>query len=266
MNKSYLKWAGGKSRILQSVLDTLPEGIECFAEPFVGSATVALNVTANYKMLNDLNTDLITTHKKVYDDYEAHVNKLDILYKNGREDYYLIRDKFNKKEYEGETPSQFIYLNKHGYNGMCRYNKSGGFNIPVGKSNTIHYPRVEMKDFNNNIGSADFFNEDFVIFMDRCSNTVIYCDPPYVPKSVTGSDINYTGEGFGWDLQVKLLSEVLKAQKRGCHVVVSNHDLPCTRELYKDADEIRVVEAFRSISSSANRGKVSELLAIYKAV
>ena len=266
MNKSYLKYAGGKSRILEEVLATFPDNIKVFAEPFVGSCTVALNVEAKEKMLNDYNVDLIETHRIAYHYSTELIDHLEKLYPHGRDIYYTVRDGFNEgKLTTRQKAAAFIYMNKHGFNGMSRYNKKGKFNVPVGKGNSIHFPKEELLNFRTNLNSdVVFLHGDFEHFCNMVpDNSVVYCDPPYVPKSATLSDINYTGEAFTWADQCRLRACILCLQSRGCHVVVSNHDLPITRDLYKDADEIRSVQAFRSISSKDNRGQVAELLAVY---
>lgn len=264
MNKSYLKWAGGKSRILEDVLKTFPEG-DRFIEPFAGSCTVTLNVRFPVKIVNDINGDLMRCHLDCYSKPEEVLSILSELYDLGRDSYYDLRTEFNTNR----TPSVrrsaiFIYMNKHGFNGMCRYNSDGIFNIPVGKSKTIHFPQEEITDFKNQIGNTIFRNEPFEKLLDEAKlGDVVYCDPPYVPASATKSDIDYTGEGFPFELQVLLKDKAIEASKRGATVIISNHDLEITRDLYEEADEIISVEAFRSISRG-KRGNVNELLAIYK--
>lgn len=263
MNKSYLKWAGGKSRILDSILPLFPE-TDTFIEPFAGSCVVSLNFECEKKILNDLNGDLINTHKHCKENPGKVLKVLEELYNLGREKYYELREEFNNSEQNIRKAALFIYLNKHGYNGMCRYNSSGGFNIPVGKSKTIHFPIEEIKDFSKNIGECNFLNEDFLETMDKAQKgSVVYCDPPYVPVGESLSEINYTKEGFPFESQVALKEKALELKDRGVTTLISNHDTPVTRGLYEDADEIIYLEAFRSISSK-ERGKVGELVAIYK--
>lgn len=269
-NKAYLKYAGGKSRILDSVLKTIygdSEKIGTFIEPFTGSATVALNVDADIKILNDYNSDVICCHRMCYDRPGEVLSILESLYEIGRDGYYDLRDEFNNS-YPIPTERRaalFIYFNKHGFNGMVRYNSHGKFNIPVGKSNTIHFPHDEIKDFRKNLGNAEFTCLDFSKSFEMAERgSVIYCDPPYVPASVTLSDIKYTADGFSREDQERLVYEAEKASNKGCKVIISNHDTPVTRDLYKNASEIIEVSAFRSISrNGGDRGPVKELIAIY---
>lgn len=278
--KSYLKYAGSKSRILDQILPHLPQQIETWVEPFVGSCTVALNVEAKGKLLNDLNQDLIDTHEYVRMDSNGILECLVRLYERGREEYYTIREEFNTMEVRNfqdglEKAARFIYLNKHGFNGLIRYNKKGIFNVPVGKGKSIHFPEEELKTFHETFdemkGNVGFTSYDFTdvfehnLDLREPEGMVFYCDPPYVPMSATMSDINYTGEGFPYEKQQELVECAMAAREVGAMVLISNHDNEVTRDLYKDADEIVEIQAFRSISrKGGERGMVKELLAIYR--
>lgn len=266
MNKSYLKYAGSKARIIDSIVSAIGDVKGTLIEPFVGSGTVALNVDAPHYILNDINFDVISSHIEVCNNPEGLIEELSTLYDRGRADYYEIRDLFNSRTQSTLWDSAaFIYMNKHGFNGMCRYNSSGRFNIPVGKSKTIHHPGEEILNFGKKLKDAEFLNKSFEKMFDLAEEgDVLYCDPPYVPASATLSDINYTGEGFSFEQQQQLADLALEASKRGVRCVVSNHDIPVTRKLYEHADDIYEVEVFRSISSG-KRGTVKELIAIYEA-
>lgn len=264
MSKSYLKWAGGKSRMLSDVTLALPSIIDRFIEPFVGAGTVGLNIECNSMLIADSNADLINCHMQVRDNPMELIFELDKLYTLGRGSYYELRATFNAHVLPDlKQAALFIYLNKHGFNGMCRYNKSGEFNVPVGKG-SIHYPFDEILNCSDGFAIAKFATLDFEGTMSIVEGSdTVYCDPPYTPVSATLSDINYTGEPFTHSNHIRLAELALQSE---AYVVISNHDTPLTRELYRHADEIRFVQVQRSISSKAStRGKVGELLAIYKA-
>ena len=267
MHKSYLKWVGSKSRILDELLATFPKDINIYFEPFLGSGSVALNVNAKQKILSDVNPDIINCHNAVKDDPEYIIETLEPMYAMGRDEYYVLRNEFNCIDQSKYKAALFIYLNKHGFNGMCRYNKKDVFNVPVGKGVSVHFPKDEIRAFGTNIGSKVQIGcssfERVMRFAGK--EDLIYCDPPYVPASVTKSNINYSGELFTFDHHKKLVNSALLAQSKGATVIISNHDLEITRELYSDADEIVSVEAHRSVSSTnETRGKVQELIAIYR--
>jgi DNA adenine methylase len=155
-------------------------------------------------------------------------------------------------------------LNKHGFNGLCRYNKSGKFNVPIGTSTKPkNFPVQQILDFHdkfNNYGvqlSSSNFIEVFES-VNQQDNVLIYCDPPYVPLT---SDFNYTADGFGIDQQLQL-RDLAKESKHT--VIISNHWTPVTEQLYSDADEIVVFDVQRTIScKGSDRKKVQECIVVY---
>lgn len=266
MNKSYLKYAGGKSRILEPLLDTFPL-INNFIEPFAGSCTVSLNVACKgKKFINDINTHLMITHTQCYNNPEKVIEELTELYEAGRDKYYDFREEFNSDCLDpNRLAALFIYMNKHGFNGMVRYNSAGFFNVPVGKSKTINFPIDEIMNFKTSMGNCEFSNDDFESMFELAGEgDLVYCDPPYTPASATLSDINYTGNGFTHENHKRLVECAVEATKKGAVVIISNHDTDVTRSLYSDARHVIGIRAFRSISrNGSERGKVSELVAIY---
>ncbi len=266
MNKSYLKWAGGKSRILTHVIDAIGDcRFKTLIEPFVGSATVALNVDACTYILNDSNQRLIDTHKQVAVNFHEILGHCEFMFEIGVSGYEGIRKAFNNGNDKPYVlmAAMFIYLNKHGFNGMYRENQSGGFNIPVNKDATPSLPIAEMKDFNL---SPDCFTVgDFEAPINNAqSGNIVYCDPPYPSDNISDTDFTYTKDGFSRDDHLRLRDAVVAASKRGVRVIVSYCDIKYIRDIYDSADEFREVLANRSISSkSSTRGKAKELLIIF---
>lgn len=272
MNKSYLKWSGGKSRIIKHVVDAIGNcKNKTFVEPFVGSGTVSLNVDAKEYILNDMNSRLIRTHKEVIYNTHKTINLCETLFDFGVDIYNRVRENFNNPNfYENKEShhiaSMFIYLNKHCFNGMFRVNKSNEFNVPVNRNASPNVPIKEMFEFGEYFkNNVKLYNMDFYDVMDDCDNSIIYVDSPYPSASESGSEIRYEANGFTKDDHIRLHEAVVQASKRGNRVVVSYCDIPFIRELYSDADEIREIQAGRSISSkSSTRGKAKELIIIYE--
>jgi len=281
MNKSYLRWVGGKSRILTEVLECIGDCTNSrFIEPFMGSGTVSLNVEACEYLLNDFNPDLINAHKQVILYPDAVIEELTPMFDLGRDKYYEIRAMFNLRL--GQTDIQraalFIYLNRHGFQGLCRYSKKSGFNVPVGTGGIMD-PTDLINKFSNYFTSFGYFNFDEVQcadYLHNCDfeeiidlagdyeNDVVYCDSPYPSDNMSMSDFNYTKDGFGVKDHIRMRDAVVRASKRGVRVIVSLNDTEFVRELYSDADEIVELSAMRSISSkSKTRGKAKELLIIF---
>ncbi len=271
MNKSFLKWSGGKSRIIDHVVNAVGDCREkTFVEPFVGSGTVSLNVDAKEYILNDVNTRLIKTHESVITDPQKVIDLTETLFDFGVDIYNKVRTNFNDVEfYSAKEPhhlsAMFIYLNKHCFNGIYRENKSGGFNVPSNKDASPNISRQEIYNFSERFARATLHNVDFSEIMETCKDSVIYIDSPYPSASDSGSEIKYSKDGFTEDDHIRLHECAVHASKRGNRVVVSYCDIPFIRELYSDADEIIEVEAMRSISrTGSKRGKAKEIIIIYK--
>lgn len=266
MIRSPLRWTGGKSRILEHVLDAIGDVKDkTLIEPFVGSCTVALNVEAKDYILNDANRNLINTHVQTIELTNEVLDHINLLYMEGYEKYNEFRDEFNDREiYDVYKAALFYYLNGHNYNGMYRENKKGRYNIPVG-SGRVKDPTDDINTFANTLKSECFHHEDFETIMEFAGeDDVVYIDPPYPADSISASEITYTKDGFSKADHIRLRDACVRAAQRGAKVVVSYCNIGFIRNLYKDADEIREVEARRSVSSKAKtRGKAKEVIIIF---
>lgn len=279
MAKAFLKWAGGKSKSLELLqYHIYGELVEIkqrkvagtFIEPFVGSGVVFMNVNADSYIINDINKDLVSIYGLLKTDGESFVAQVEEFFSgpvNTEEKYYIFRDEFNALDIDSDNRIKrailFIYLNRYCFNGLCRYNKSGGFNVPYGKYKKIHFPKESLKTAIDKLENVVIFNTSFEeIMLLGKTNDVVYCDPPYVPLSPTASFTDYTKAGFTIEQQQQLakLAEESKAK-----VLISNHDNEITRDLYKNADEIITKNIGRFISAKKeSRKPVKELLAIYR--
>ncbi len=265
--RAFLKWAGGKYSLVEDIQRHLPQG-NCLIEPFVGAGSVFLNTDYDNYLLNDINPDLIglyTTLKSQPDKFIQDAQKYFQPKFNTAERYYLIRDQFNHTNNRYKRSLLFLYLNRHGYNGLCRYNQKGGFNVPFGRYTKPYFPLAEMLYFAEKAQKAEFVCESYQDTFARArQGDVIYCDPPYAPLSTTASFTTYTAGGFTLDDQA-VLARISReiAKEKGISVLISNHDIDLTRELYRGAN-LDMVKVTRTISrNAANRKKVSELLALF---
>jgi DNA adenine methylase len=269
MNRSFLKWAGGKYKLLNRLLPLFPQG-ERFVEPFVGSGTVFINVDYSSYIINDSNQDLANIFECLrLDDLEKFISSLRELFNNGnnKEKYLDCREFFNSQDVSRHMKSLlFIYLNRHGFNGLCRYNKRGEFNVPFGKYKSIYFPERELRTFALKLQECNVIDAcmDFIHIFDMVrKDDVVYCDPPYVPLSKTSNFTQYFGKVFGETEQMELAFAAERAANKGARVLISNHDVEFTRELYKNADIISF-DVGRTISADGkNRGNVKELVAIF---
>ena len=271
MRKPFLKWAGNKFRVLPELLPLIGTPRR-YIEPFSGSTAVALNVNAEEYVLNDINKDLINLYRYLTnpndDSFLKYCDELFRPENNDKEEYLEFRQLFNDSTDTLERSRLFVYLNRHCFNGLTRYNSKGGFNVPFGKMKNPKCPVNEMMAFrmyylqkNHRFVSTSF--EDSALYENIGSGDVVYFDPPYVPASETASFTDYAKEGFTYDQQVQLAELAESLSNRGAKVIISNHDVPTTRELYKNA-EIHSLEVTRSISAKgSSRKKAKELIAVY---
>lgn len=264
--RPFLKWAGNKTRIVERVRAKLPEG-QRLVEPFVGSGAVFLNTDYARYQLSDSNDDLINLYNLVKKEGPAFIDYCRELFTpetNRETAYYALREEFNATNDPLRRAALFVYFNRHGYNGLCRYNRSGGFNVPFGRYRRPYFPAAEMLAFHRKARRATFRREDFGATMAKVkTGDVVYCDPPYVPLSPSSNFTAYSAGGFGPTEQDRLVQAARSAAARGIPVLISNHDTPLCRDLYAGS----VMESFpvqRSISCNGEkRNKVAELLALY---
>jgi DNA adenine methylase len=267
-NRAFLKWAGGKYSLIEDINAKLPEAKKLI-EPFVGAGSVFLNTNYSQYLLNDINPDLINLYnivKQQSSDYIADSSKLFTPDYNEEKRYYLMREKFNESEDIYERAVYFLYLNRHGYNGLCRYNNSGKFNVPFGRYKAPYFPEKELLYFAEKSQRATFTCDSFEkVFSRARKGSVIYCDPPYAPISKTAMFNSYAAGGFTLDNQIKLASLARRAgHTRKIPVLVSNHDTEFTRDIYEGA-KLTQLQVSRFISQNGStRLKVAELLALYQ--
>lgn len=273
--KPFLKWAGGKTQLLEQLREYYPSRIKNYYEPFLGSGAVFFDIISRFKVekayLSDINPDLIATYQVIQDDVYLLIyalNKLKNKYFNtyDRENFfYQVRDRFNDRlDMEVTRASQFIFLNKTCFNGLHRVNQKGLFNVPWGK-----YKNPSIFDVNNltSVASAldgvilDIREVDSLLTYPIDNETFIYLDPPYRPVS-DRSFTQYSNRGFDDDYQIRLSILFKTWSDIGAKVMLSNSDTADGfYERYYDGFNIRKVTANRMINSNGSgRGKINEVL------
>jgi len=266
MNKPFLKWAGGKTKLCDRINEILPNGNRLI-EPFVGSGAVFLNTNFEEYYLTDSNSDLINTFNHIKNDgveFIEYVKQFFIPENNTKEKYLEFREIFNSTLDTRLKSALFIYINRHCFNGLCRYNSKGGFNVPFGKYNKIYFPENEMIFFHEKSKKAIFAVCDYKQSMENANTgDVVYCDPPYIPLSHTANFTTYSSGGFDLDEQENLVNIALKLKSKNIPVVISNHSTEWTINHYSDGI-ITEFEVQRNIScKGTERNKVKELLVLF---
>ncbi len=267
--RPFLKWAGAKTKLVAAIRDAAPARASRLIEPFVGSGALALNLGCTANLLADSNRDLIDVYAELKRGGEQFIDQCAVLFTNKNncaDAFYTLREEFNATRNRRRKATLFVYLNRHDYNGLCRYNASGGFNVPFGRHSAPGFPREEMRVFHAFLQRCELRHADFRdVLAEASAGDFVYCDPPYVPVSATAHFTAYAKAGFGPQDQRDLAECCAAARRRGATVVVSNHDTSETRALYADADECRELLVARRIScNSARRDKARELLVIYR--
>ena len=265
--KSFLKWPGNKRQLLESIIKLLPDG-KRFIEPFVGSGVVFLNVDYPKKIVADSNSDLINLYQTLMKHGETFIEYAETFFNkenNTKHRYYAHRELFNSTEDPNLKSALFLYLNRHGYNGLCRYNKKGGYNVPFGKYKTVNFPLWEIREFRKLSQDVKIKCCDFrELFNKAKEGDVIYCDPPYVPLKENDRITQFTPTLFDDSDHISLAEYARKAAQNGIKVLISNHDTKFTRKIYKGA-KIKKLQATRYISCKGDgRGKVKEIMAFFE--
>lgn len=266
-NRAFLKWAGGKYPLIEDIRRHLPAG-ECLIEPFVGAGSVFLNTYYDKYILADINSDLINLYKIVKErasEFIGHARTLFDAQTNTPQTYYHLRSEFNLCTDAYRRALLFLYLNRHCYNGLCRYNLSGEFNVPFGRYKKPYFPESELNWFAEKAQQATFICEHYQLTLQKATQgSVVYCDPPYVPLSTTANFTAYHTNSFN-NIEQQNLAQIAHrlAKEKQVPVLISNHDTLLTREWYSDA-LLHVVKGRRTISRNIlGRTKVNELLALY---
>lgn len=265
--RPFLKWAGNKLRIIDLVKAHLPEG-KRLVEPFAGSAAVFLNTDFENYLLCDSNRDLIDLYTLLQKRGEKFIEQAEELFtarNNHAERYYKFRDEFNSCTNQLRRATLFIYLNRHGYNGLCRYNASGGFNVPFGRYKRPYFPADEMLHFHHKAKNALFRHQDFTTtFGELSKGDVVYCDPPYLPLSSSSNFTSYSAGGFSMAQQEALAEQAEKTSKKGIPVLISNHNTEDAQAIYRNAKKHNFsVQRYISCNGK-KRNMAGELLALFK--
>jgi len=256
MSKPPLKWAGGK-RWLVSHLKTIwdANAERRYVEPFCGGLAVALGLQPKHALLNDINSHLINFYRHVQNGLRIRVQM-----KNDEALYYRHRERFNRlirngKAQTAEAAQLFYYLNRTCFNGLCRFNKSGDFNVPFGTYEAINYTE-DFSSYVSVFSQWEFGNND-IEALELQDDDFVYADPPYDVEFTT-----YSAGGFSWDDQVRT------AKRLAAHpgpVVISNQATPRIIELYRDYGfELSYLDAPRRISCTGDRTAAREVLAVKK--
>ena len=252
-----LKWAGGKRWLVPHLLEHWSGHEERrLVEPFAGGLAVTLGLQPREALLNDLNPHLIAFYRRLQSGLDLRATGIEL--KNDRAVYAQNRARFNELVRNGlgesaQAAALFYYLNRTGYNGLCRFNARGVFNVPFGRYKTIDYDR-DLAPYAHALAPFTFTCDDFErIAVD--GSDFLYADPPYDVEFTS-----YFAGGFDWDDQQRLANWL--AAHRG-PVVASNQATRRILKLYRSLGfKVKQVPAPRRISCDGNRDDAQEMIAV----
>ncbi|WP_009633862.1 DNA adenine methylase [Synechocystis sp. PCC 7509] len=262
--RPFLKWAGGKSKLIEQYIPHFPQSFTNYYEPFLGGGAVFFyfcNVKPDAnKVISDINPELINTYCCIKNNVEPLIELLNTHQEQHDKDYYYrMRSHFQGSDIE--RAARFIYLNKTCFNGLYRENSQGRFNVPMGKYKN---PTICNSDLLRSVSlalqSAEVSLKPYSDIKAKNEQDFVYFDPPYYPLSSTSNFTTYSRYIFKETEQIKLRDTFAKLASRGVKVMLSNSDCALVRELYADFN-IYEISAARAINSKAEkRGKITELL------
>jgi DNA adenine methylase len=259
--RPFVKWAGGKRQLLEQLRPRFPAKFGRYFEPFAGGAAVFFALGRTDAVLADLNAELMNVYGAVRDDVEGVISELR-KYRHGAVHYYRAREADPRGMTAAQRAARTIYLNRTGYNGLYRVNRSGKFNVPMGRyTNPTLCDAENLRSCARALAGVEVRVEDFAASASRArEGDFVYFDPPYVPVSETAAFTSYVPGGFGADEQKRLAALFARLAARGIHVVLSNSDTLAVRKLYAGF-RIDKVLAPRFINSRGSaRGSVGEVV------
>jgi len=286
MAKPFLKWAGGKSWLIEHIESLLPPHLLSdsftYVEPFVGSGAMLFWFLDRFPkmekaIINDLNPDLINVYKVIASNVNELISALSIIEKeyysfigedNKKIYYYDKRDRYNLRECNNvDHAALFIFLNRTCFNGLYRVNKDNKYNVPMGKyKNPKICNRSNLWDVSEALKKVEIRCGDYADTLIESGNPIYYFDPPYKPISVSSSFGAYTKDGFGDGDQVRLKEFCDILDGKGYNWFLSNSDVRENGgdnffdDMYSKYNILRV-NAKRSINSDKDgRGLVSEII------
>jgi DNA adenine methylase len=259
--KPFLKWAGGKTRLLAALRHSLPPRFNRYLEPFVGGGALFFDLSPTVAVLGDSNPELINCYEVVRDQLDELIKSISKLHVSGAE-FYALRELDPDTLPAVTRAARLIYLNKTCYNGLYRVNKQGKFNTPYGRhSNVKLVDPANLRAASDCLKKAHLLCADFeAVLKTAKKGDFVYLDPPYVPVGKFSDFKRYTKDQFYEADQERLAEQFRELAGNGCFVLLSNSFNEKTAKLYSKFLQ-RTVQMPRFVNCKGEgRGKVDELL------
>ena len=263
--KPILKWAGGKTQLLEELRSSFPNTYGKYIEPFFGGGALFFDTRPEKSIIADINPELVNLYRQIADNPEAVIGWLS-SWENTAEFFYKLRSLERTSLIPAEAAARTIYLNRTCFNGLYRVNKKGHFNVPFGR---YENPKICNKKAifaaSKALKNTDIILGDYkaVLLEQAEKGDFVFLDPPYLPVSEYADFKRYTKEQFYEEDHRELAAEVERLHEIGCHVVLTNSNHPLVHELYEKF-EITVHQTRRNISSNSNTRTGEDTIVVAK--
>lgn len=252
--KPVLKWAGGKTQLLDKIHPHIPNHYNKYIEPFFGGGALFFNLRHENSVISDLNPELVNLYTQIANNLDTVISFLE-KYRNTEECFYQVRSLDVSKLSAPEQAARTLYLNKTCFNGLYRVNKKGQFNVPFGR-----YKNPTIGDYENLSNASQLLQKATIVngsykevlgqFAEP--NDLVFLDPPYLPISDYSDFKRYTKEQFYEEDHIELAEEVERLRELGCHVILTNSNHPLVHELF-GKHKIEVHNTKRHISCKGGK-------------
>lgn len=256
-----LKWAGGKTQMLEEILKRMPNTYGNYIEPFVGGGALFFKLDDDNSIIADSNPELINMYRQVADKCDEVIKVLK-HYKNEEAIFYEVRAKNWTECTDIEAAARMLYLNKTCFNGLYRLNKKGLFNTPFGRYKNPNICNEEkLRLASEVLKNATIVCGDYLDVLNKYAKKgdFVFLDPPYVPISKNSDFKRYTKKQFYVSDQKKLAKEVDRLVELGCNVMLTNSNHPLVHELYSKY-KIEIIQTKRNINSKGNKRKGEDVI------
>lgn len=265
--KPFFHWVGGKRELISRYPNIFPQKYNTYFEPFLGGGAVFYHLQPEHAVLSDINPDMIKTYNAVKNNVDKVIEVLKVLKaRHSEEFYYAVRGIDRTPDWvnasDVDVAARFLFLNRTGFNGLYRINKSGFNNVPIGSSlNKTIFSEKELRNASKFLQKHQFSTQSFIEIAALVKKgDFVYLDPPYAPLTPTANFTSYAKEGFGWDEQKQVADLCREIDKKGGLFLASNSDTPDLRALYEGFNIYSVNISRRMNSKADKRGDVGEVL------
>ena len=259
--KPILKWAGGKTQMLNDLLPKVPSSYGKYIEPFFGGGAMFFALQPKNAIIADSNPELINMYREVAANIDEVIRYLR-KYENTSEMFYAVREQEWTQLPKAEAAARTIFLNRTCFNGLYRVNKQGKFNVPYGKyANPKICDEDGLKAASEALKKAEILCGDYLLVLDHYAQPgdFVFLDPPYLPISEYADFKRYTKEQFYEEDHIELAKIIMRLHERGCHIILTNSNHPLVHELYAPFT-IDVIQTKRHISCNGSTRKGEDVI------